>query len=70
MKIKRTKFGLFSFGRGCIRVDRIKTNNQERIIYSPSQSSNVRSKTRYKHSSVTPSAAPQLVSRLCPHMGV
>ena len=32
MIIQRIKSGLFLFGDGCIRVDRIRTNNQEWII--------------------------------------
>ena len=37
MTVQRIKSGgLFIFGGGCIGLDRIKTNNQERIINNPS----------------------------------
>ena len=37
MAIQRIRSGLFHFGDGCIRVDRIRTNNQERIINNASK---------------------------------
>ena len=35
MTIQRIRSGLFLFGDGCIRVDSMRTNNQERIINNP-----------------------------------
>ena len=37
MTIPRIKSGPFFFGGGCIGLDRIKTNNQERIINDSSK---------------------------------
>ena len=37
MTIQGIRSGLFVFGDGCIRVDRLRTNNQELIINNPSK---------------------------------
>ena len=37
MAILRIKSGLFFFGSECIGLQRMKTNNQERIINNPSK---------------------------------